>query len=210
MLAARRQRRRCRARHRDHAHRRRAVQQRHRFAISSRSCGTGDELVGLNASGRAPAAWSPKRFAGRQRDARARLGKRDDSGRGVGLGGAVAALRQASVRRPFRAPPIRYARDGWRGVAGGRRTNGHWRVAAYAATSSGWPEHFMPRRARAASRRALRVPRDGAIRWNEIAATRGRAFYRGELARSHGERMRRRTGVRTRSRDFAAHDARLG
>ena len=34
----------------------------------------GQRLVGLNASGRSPAGWTPERFAGRKRDAGARLG----------------------------------------------------------------------------------------------------------------------------------------
>ena len=73
---------------------------------------TGSELVGLNASGRAPAAWTPGRFTGR----------RTMPERGwetVTIPGAVSGWVALSTRYgklPFAdlfEPAIRYARDGW-------------------------------------------------------------------------------------------------
>ena len=102
----------------------------------------GRELLGLNASGRAPAAVTPQRYAGRAAMPRARLGHGHDSRRRLGLGRAVAALRRAAVRRPFRAgDPLRARR--LRGLAGRRREMGRGRAVCRA--TSGFAEHFMPR-----------------------------------------------------------------
>ena len=71
----------------------------------------GRELVGLNASGRAPAAWSPDRFAGSARC-------RERGWESVTIPGAVSgwvALSQRFGKLPFAdlfEPAIRYARDG--------------------------------------------------------------------------------------------------
>jgi len=73
---------------------------------------TGKELAGLNASGRAPSAWSPKRFAGRS--TMPELGWE-----AVTIPGAVSgwvALSRKHGKLPFGdlfEPAIRYARDGW-------------------------------------------------------------------------------------------------
>src|SRR5512142_2600911 len=72
----------------------------------------GERLVGLNASGRAPAAWSPARFAGRE--AMPQRGWET-----VTIPGAVSgwvALSQRYGTLPFAdlfEPAIRYARDGY-------------------------------------------------------------------------------------------------
>ena len=65
----------------------------------------GAQLHGLNASGRAPAAWTPEYFrakygADASDAAQARLGLGHRARRGGGLGGLARALRQAALRRP--------------------------------------------------------------------------------------------------------------
>src|ERR1700676_4268336 len=72
----------------------------------------GSELVGLNASGRAPAAWSPSRYAGQGVMPRAGWAT-------VTIPGAVSgwiALSKRFGKLPFAdlfGPAIRYARDGY-------------------------------------------------------------------------------------------------
>src|SRR5450432_4622145 len=72
----------------------------------------GGELVGLNASGRAPSAWSPARYAGQAAMPRAGWST-------VTIPGAVSgwvALSKRFGKLPFAdlfAPAIRYARDGY-------------------------------------------------------------------------------------------------
>src|SRR6202171_3205282 len=72
----------------------------------------GSELVGLNASGRAPAAWSPYRYAGQGVMPRAGWAT-------VTIPGAVSgwiALSKRFGKLPFGdffGPAIRYARDGY-------------------------------------------------------------------------------------------------
>ena len=73
----------------------------------------GRELIGLNASGRAPAAVTPQRYRGQTGIAAAQLGGGDDPRRRVGMG---RRCRSASASLPFAdlfVPAIRYARDGY-------------------------------------------------------------------------------------------------
>ena len=102
---------------------------------------TGSELTGLNASGRAPAAWSPNRFAGRK-------AMPERGWEAVTIPGAVsgwAALSKRHGRLPFAdlfEPAIRYARDGWQvsPVVAEK-----WALAVPALPADlGWPETFMP------------------------------------------------------------------
>lgn len=138
----------------------------------------GSELHGLNASGRAPRAWSPERFAGRSN--MPALGW--DS---VTVPGAIsgwAALSERFGALPFAellAPSIRYARDGFAVTP---------RVAAL------WAQAFERFAGFAEFRRVFfpngRAPQagewvtlgDAAETLQEIAATRGESFYRGALA----------------------------
>jgi gamma-glutamyltranspeptidase/glutathione hydrolase len=149
----------------------------------------GEELHGLNASGRSPASWAPERFAGYK--------KIPNRGwESVTIPGAVSAWIDLSTRfgrlsfeRLFE-PAISYAEGGfhvspviaelWR------------RGAAELRSQPGFSEAFMP---------GGRAPRAGelihfpshAYSLRLIAETRGEAFYRGELsqriaafAREHG------------------------
>ena len=163
---------------------------------------TGTELVGLNASGRAPAAWSPSRFAGRTT-------MHERGWESVTIPGAVSgwvALSKRFGKLPFAdlfEPAIRYARDGWHvsPVVAEK-----WALAApLMPTSLGWPDVFLPRG---------RVPRVGerfacpamADTLEKIAATNGDAFYRGELAETMAKHSRSAGGAHTVA-DFAAHEA---
>ena len=163
---------------------------------------TGDELVGLNASGRAPAAWSPKRFA--------RTKSMPERGwETVTIPGAVSgwvALSKRYGKLPFADlfdPAIRYARDGWHvsPVIAEK-----WALAApNMPTNLGWPDVFMPRG---------RVPQVGerfmcramADTLETIATTQGESFYRGQLADAMVSHSQSASGGHTLA-DFAAHEA---
>ncbi len=137
-----------------------------------------DSLVGLNASGRAPAAASPQRYAGA-----AAIPQR--GWESVSIPGAVSgwvALSQRFGTLPFAdlfEPAIRYARDGF---AVSPVIAGKWALAVDVLPHElGFAEHFMPHG---------RAPRIGerfanpklAATLETIAQTQGHAFYRGELA----------------------------
>src|SRR5947208_11108970 len=161
----------------------------------------GKELVGLNASGRAPAAWSPSRFAGRT----AMPQRGWDT---VTIPGAVSgwvALSERYGKLPFDdlfAPAIRYARDGYlvSPVVAEK-----WRAAAAILPHDlGWDDHFMPRgRPPFVGERFSSA--DMASTLEKIAASRGEAFYRGELAAAMVAHSRANGGAHS-SADFAAHD----
>ncbi len=138
----------------------------------------GNALAGLNASGRAPAAWSRARFAAHQGMPQRGL----DS---VTIPGAVSgwvSLSQRYGKLPFDdlfEPAIRYARDGY---AVSPVIAEKWALAVPLMPQGlGWQDHFLI---------AGRAPKAGerfasaamAQTLERIAATRGEAFYRGELA----------------------------
>ncbi len=150
----------------------------------------GHELVGLNASGRAPAAWSPARYAGQTV-----IGPRGWSA--VTIPGAVSgwvALSQRFGKLPFGdlfEPAIRYARDGY---LVSPIIASYWqRAVPLMPHDLGYAEHFMPRgRAPLAGERFANPALADSL--EKIAATNGDAFYRGELAQAivrhahaHGE-----------------------
>ena len=162
----------------------------------------GSELVGLNASGRAPAAWSPRRFAGR--DAMPQRGW--DT---VTIPGAVSgwsALSRRFGKLPFGdlfEPAIRHARDGY---AVSPVVADKWQLAAPLMPQGlGWQEHFLM---------AGRAPKPGerfaapamAKSLATIAATGGETFYRGELADAMAAHSQAKGGVHTRA-DFERHAA---
>jgi gamma-glutamyltranspeptidase/glutathione hydrolase len=162
----------------------------------------GRELVGLNASGRAPAAWHHGRFA--KRGAMPQRGWET-----VTIPGAVSgwrALSQRFGRLPFGdlfEPAIRYARDGF---AVSPVVAEKWALAVpHMPRDLGWFEHFMPRG---------RAPLPGE-RWSsaalaatleKIARTEGDAFYRGELAEAMVRHATSSKAGHTLA-DFAAHTA---
>jgi gamma-glutamyltranspeptidase/glutathione hydrolase len=160
----------------------------------------GHELAGLNASGRAPAAWTPERYGGAVEMPRAGWDT-------VTIPGAVSgwtALSQRFGKLPFAdlfAPAMHYARQGY---AVSPIVADKWAKAVPILGSvPGFAEHFLPRG---------RAPRPGelfaapamAATLETIAATRGEAFYRGELAAKMVAHARAHGGAHTLA-DFAAH-----
>jgi gamma-glutamyltranspeptidase / glutathione hydrolase len=162
----------------------------------------GRELSGLNASGRAPAAWSLGRFARRER--MPELGWDSVTVPGAVSGWVALAERFGSV--PFERllqPAIRYARDGFPVMP---RMAELWAEAV--TRFAEFPEF---RRVFLAGGRAphagewFRLP-ELASTLERIGASGGAAFYTGELAECIGQASRLAGGALTAS-DLAAHRA---
>jgi gamma-glutamyltranspeptidase/glutathione hydrolase len=162
----------------------------------------GRRLHGLNASGRAPRAWNPSRFAGLER-------MPVNGWDSVTVPGAVSAWAALSER--FGALPfedlfeaaIRYARDGFNVSPVIAR---QWQdQAAQLYAQPGFAQAWMP---------AGRAPQAGE-RWRfeaqadtlaEIASSRGESFYRGRLAQRIAA-FARATGGAIDQNDLAQHRA---
>jgi gamma-glutamyltranspeptidase/glutathione hydrolase len=160
----------------------------------------GQELTGLNASGRAPAAWTPERFA--DLTAMPRTGW--DT---VTIPGAVSgwvALSRRFGKVPFAdlfAPAIRYAAAGY---AVSPVIAEKWAKAVpILGEVEGFAENFLPR-ARAPEVGEIFASAAMARTLQKIAETEGEAFYRGELAEAMVAHARAHRGAQTLS-DFAAH-----
>jgi gamma-glutamyltranspeptidase/glutathione hydrolase len=160
----------------------------------------GSELAGLNASGRAPAAWSPDRYAGQ--NAMPRAGWTT-----VTIPGAVSgwvALSKRFGKLPFAdlfAPAIRYARDGY---AVSPVIADKWAKAVpILGNVPGFAELFMPR-GRALETGELFASPAMASSMEKIAASNGESFYRGELAEAMVADSRKHNGGHTLA-DFDAH-----
>ena len=160
----------------------------------------GERLHGLNASGRAPRAWRPERFAGR--DTMPELGW--DSVTTPGAVSAWMALSERFGALPFEelfASALRYARDGF---AVSPVVARQWQVAAPKLRDQpGFAEAFLP---------AGDAPQAGMI-WRfgeqaetleDIALSRGESFYRGRLARRIAE-FAHQTGGLIDEDDLASH-----
>lgn len=160
----------------------------------------GKQLHGLNASGRAPAAWTPEYFAG-QKAVPAR------GWNSVTVPGAVSAWVELSKRfgkLPFEslfAPAIGYARDGFpvspfialRWAQGAQELK----------TQPGFAAAFMPGGRAPSAGEIFRFP-DQAASLEKIAASGGDAFYRGELADKLQAHAKDNGGAMTRA-DLDAH-----
>jgi gamma-glutamyltranspeptidase / glutathione hydrolase len=138
----------------------------------------GKQLHGLNASGRSPAAWNPKRFAGLS----AIPTRGWDS---VTVPGCVSAWRELSEKLgklPFAdlfEPAIHYATSGYLVSPTIARL---WaRQAPDLAGQPGFREAFMPRGRAPNAGEMFRHP-EQARTLELIAESRTEAFYRGELA----------------------------
>lgn len=159
-------------------------------------------LHGLNASGRAPAAWTRSRFGNRT----------TMPTRGwdtVTVPGAVSAwttLSKAHGRLPFATlfePAIRYAEQGF---AVSPTIAGQWAAQADALREQpGFVEAFL-RNGRAPQAGEWFTFPDQARTLREIAATDGESFYRGALARSIADHAASTGGAMTID-DLAAHHA---
>jgi len=160
----------------------------------------GSELVGLNASGRAPAAWSPARYAGQGVMPRAGWTT-------VTIPGAVSgwiALSKRFGKLPFAdlfGPAIRYARDGY---AVSPVVAEKWSKAVpILGDVPGFADHFLPR-GRAPEAGELFASPAMAATMEKIARTSGESFYRGELAQAMVAHSRKYDGGHSLA-DFETH-----
>ena len=161
----------------------------------------GQCLHGLNASGRAPAAWTPGHFAGRS--GMPRIGW--DS---VTVPGAVSqwvSLSERFGRLPFAElfePALHYAEDGFTVSPVIAR---QWQdaVASPLMKEPGFAETFAPGGRAPAAGTRWQCP-DQARTLGEIATSHGGAFYQGRLAEAI-DTWARRTGGALRAEDLAAH-----
>jgi gamma-glutamyltranspeptidase/glutathione hydrolase len=160
----------------------------------------GKELTGLNASGRAPAAWTPERFAALEVMPRTGWDT-------VTIPGAVSgwvALSRRFGKLPFAdlfAPAIRYAADGY---AVSPVIAEKWAKAVpILGQVEGFAEHFLPR-GRAPLIGEIFASAAMARSLQKIAASGGEAFYRGELAEAMVAHAGAHRGAHTLA-DFEAH-----
>jgi gamma-glutamyltranspeptidase / glutathione hydrolase len=161
----------------------------------------GQQLHGLNASGRSPAAWTPEYFGGNAVPA---VGWNS-----VTVPGAVSAwveLHAKFGKLPFARlfePAISYARSGF---LVSPTVAAQWAAQTPLFTSQpGFAEVFMPG-GRAPKPGELVTLADHAATLEKIAATKGEAFYRGELAGELEAHAAANGGV-MRASDLAAHRA---
>jgi len=144
----------------------------------------GQQLRGLNASGRAPAAWTPDYFRSRHGDAAAPPARGWDAVTVPGMVAGWMALHQRLGRLPFErlmAPAIEIAE---RGYAVPVVVQQKWAAAAQVdalVRQPGFAELFLPRGRAPEVGERFAMP--GAARTlRAIGATAGEAFYRGEVA----------------------------
>jgi gamma-glutamyltranspeptidase/glutathione hydrolase len=162
----------------------------------------GGGLHGLNASGRAPAAFTLDPFAGRDRIPQRGWG-------GVTVPGAVSAWIEISRRfgslplADLFAPAIRYAREGY---LVSPQTAGGWQRAQRAYRDfPEWQRTFCPGGAAPRPGGLFRSP-NHASTLETIADTEGEAFYRGQLARRIAESAEADSAP-MRTEDLARHAA---
>jgi gamma-glutamyltranspeptidase/glutathione hydrolase len=167
----------------------------------------GEQLQGLNASGGAPAAWTPQYFRGKLgAAAKAPLPRGWDS---VTVPGAVAswvALSERYGKLPFAdllAPAIDIAE---RGYAVPVVVQGKWTLAAGVkdlVSQPGFADVFLPRGRAPAVGELFRMP-GAAKALRAIAQSKGAAFYQGEIAQAI-ERHALAEGGAMRASDLAAY-----
>ena len=162
----------------------------------------GEKLHGLNASGRSPAGWSPEYFAGQK-------GVPMRGWNSVSVPGCVSAWRELSARfgkLPFAKlfePAIGYGRDGF---LVSPTIAGQWAAqVAELKVQPGFAEAFLPGGKPPAPGQRFRFP-DHAATLEKISASKGDAFYKGELADRLEAHAKANGGVMKAS-DLAAHEA---
>lgn len=166
----------------------------------------GQRLQGLNASGRAPAAWTPE-WLRRTYGVDAQMPVRGWGAITVpGAVSAWAALSERYGKLPFEdllAPAIEIAE---RGYAVPVIVQQKWALAAKVAElvrQPGFAETFLPRGRAPQVGELFQFP--GAARaLRLIASTRGEAFYRGEIAAAIAAQSAAQGGAMT-AADLAAH-----
>ena len=165
----------------------------------------GKELHGLNASGRAPQAWTPGYFAAKYGDHATAPPKRGfDSVTVPGAVSAWVALSERFGKLPFAdllAPAIDIAE---RGYLVPPVVQGKWTAAVDELKSlPGFAQTFLPR-GRAPHVGELFQFQTAARALRAIAATKGEAFYTGEIAAAI-EKFSSEHGGGLLASDFAAH-----
>src|SRR5499426_4361996 len=160
----------------------------------------GKKLYGLNASGRSPAAWTPEYFRGQS----AMPERGWDAVTVPGCVSAWVELHAKFGKLPFRKlfeQAIRYGREGflvsptiarqWQGQVDKLKDQ------------PGFAQAFLPggRAPRAGERFVFKKH---ALALEKIAATKGKAFYRGELA-AKLDAAAKKQGGELRASDLAAH-----
>ena len=162
----------------------------------------GKKLVGMNASGRAPALMTPDRFTGKD--------KMPDVGwDSVSVPGCVSlwvGLHAKYGKLPFAdlfEPAIRYAHDGYRVSYMVAR---QWeRQINRLKDQPGWAPAFIPNGRAPQPGELWKFP-DQAKTLKLIAESKGEAYYRGELAEKM-EKWAIECGGTLRASDLAAHKA---
>lgn len=162
----------------------------------------GKALHGLNSSGRSPAAWTPEYFG----NATALPPRGWNS---VSVPGCVAGWRALSEKfgkLPFAKlfePAIRYGREGY---LVSPTIAKQWALQAKELHAQpGFAEAFMPGGRPPAAGELFRFP-EHASSLEKIAATKGEAFYRGELA-AMMEAHSKQNGGAMKVSDLSAHAA---
>ncbi len=159
----------------------------------------GNELFGLNASGRSPAAWTPDRFAGPAMP--------HEGWNSATIPGAVSAwvtLSERFGRLPFAdlfQPAIRYASDGF--LVSPTIAQIWQNQVERLHAQPGFAETFLPRGRAPAAGEHFRPP-DQATTLKKIAESGGESLYRGELAETTARAAAAGGGFIT-TRDLAAH-----
>ena len=168
------------------------------FAIVS----DGKTLQGLNASGRAPAGWTPERFAGQESMALTGW----DSVTVPGAVSAWAALHERYGRLPFATlfePAIHYARDGFLVSAA---VSTIWKTQVERLRDvTGFADAFLPDGRAPEPGEFFRLP-DQATTLELIAESKGESFYRGKLAEKIAAASARDGGAMS-LEDLGAHEA---
>ena len=162
----------------------------------------GRKLQGLNASGRSPAAWTPDYFKGRS----AMPVRGWDTVTVPGCVSAWVELHQKFGKLPFKRlfePAIHYGREGF---LVSPTIAGQWeKQVAELKEQPGFAKAFLPggRAPRAGERFKFK---EHALALEQIAGTKGKAFYKGELAEKIDAAARKQGGA-LRASDLAAHQS---
>ncbi|MEX2535353.1 MAG: gamma-glutamyltransferase family protein [Trueperaceae bacterium] len=159
----------------------------------------GDQLHGLNASGRSPASWTAERFA--------QSGLPQRGWESVTVPGAVSAWEALSTRfgrlefRRLFEPAMHYAREGFVVTPHVARL---WSLAApLLAVHEEFRRGFLPQGRSPKAGESFRYPEQAAT-LERIAESRGEDFYRGELAEKIAADAHR-NGAALSEEDLASH-----
>jgi gamma-glutamyltranspeptidase/glutathione hydrolase len=160
----------------------------------------GKRMHGLNASGRSPAAWTLDYFKGKS----AMPVRGWDTVTVPGCVGAWVELHQKFGKLPFKKlfePAIRYGREGF---LVSPTIAGQWhKQVPELKDQPGFAKHFLPGGRAPRPGERFRFP-EHAKALERIAATKGKAFYRGELA-ERIELHAKKHGGALRAGDLAAN-----